>query len=369
MAKARALADARRRRAAGAQGRDPVSALRWLLALLCAAPGGAAAADAPPLFDAHDVLAVELEADWDPIRRDTSAEPTAHPATLRLGGSDAPPIPIRVAASGRSRRTQGLCDLPPLRLDFPKREREGTPFRGIGELKLTTHCKNDPRYEQNLLLEYLVYRSYGALTEQSHRVRLLRVRYREPGRPKPRWERFAFAIEDAKDLAQRLGAERVRESRVDGARLDPVSASRAELFYYMIGMTDFSLVARDGGPCCHNARALRRADGALLVVPYDFDQTGVVHPDYAAPAAGLGLRSVLQRKFRGRCWPPERSEASLALLRAKRPEIRALFQAQPELSAARERRALAYLDGFYEWADDPKRVRETLAADCRDAAR
>jgi hypothetical protein len=366
MAKACELTDAgnARDRAGGC-----VRTFHGLIAFAWLLPAAAMAADAPRLFDGHDPLAIELEADWNPIRRDTSAEPALHEATLSLPGASGAPLPIRVAASGRSRRTQGICDLPPLRLHLPKREREGTLFHGIGELKITTHCKDDGAYEQNLLLEYLVYRSYALLSDESHRVRLLRVRYREPGHAKPRWERFAFAIEDAKDLAQRLDMKRVRESQVDGAQLDPVSASRAELFFYMIGMTDFSLVARQGGPCCHNARALRRADGALVVVPYDFDQTGVVNPEYATPNARLGLRSVLQRKFRGRCWPEERTQASLALLREKRPAIRALFESQPELSAARKRRALAYLDGFYAWADDEKRSRETLAEECRGAAR
>jgi hypothetical protein len=200
-------------------------------------------------------------------------------------------------------------------------------------------------------------------------VRLLRVRYREPGARKPRWERWGFALEDAADLARRVGMERVRESAIDRARLDPAATSRAELFFYLVGMTDFSLVRRQGGPCCHNARALRRADGAIVPVPYDFDQTGVVDAEYASPDSRLGIHSVKQRKFRGQCRPPEITNASIALLRAKRGEIRALFEAQPQLSRTRVRRALAFLDEFYEWADDPARVATTLAEECSPNAR
>jgi hypothetical protein len=278
-------------------------------------------------------------------------------------------MPIQIEPSGRSRRTQDICELPPLRLHIPKPERKGTLFRGIGEFKLVTHCNNNANYEQYLLLEYLVYRSYGLVTDYSHRVRLLRVRYREPGRAKPRWERFGFAIEDASELAKRVGAERIAESKIEREQLDPVAASRAEMFFYMIGMTDFSLVRRAGGPCCHNARALRRADGAIVPVPYDFDQTGVVNPEYAMPNEKLGIRRVTQRKFRGQCRAAEVSGASIALLREKRAAIRALFEAQAGLQPARGKRALAFLDGFYEWADDPRQVEKTLAADCAQSAR
>jgi hypothetical protein len=337
-------------------------------AVVCVA---AAAEAAPPrLFDEGEPLTIELEAEWDPIRRDDAPEPSKYPATLTLAAPNGElRLPIQIEPSGRSRRTQDICELPPLRLDIPKRERKGTLLRGIGELKLVTHCRNNANYEQYLLLEYLVYRSYGLVTDHSHRVRLLRVRYREPGRAKPRWERLGFAIEDAADLAKRVGAERVTESEIDRTRLDTTAASRAEMFFYLIGMTDFSLVKRAGGPCCHNARALRRADGSIVPVPYDFDQTGVVNPEYAAPNERLGIRSVTQRKFRGQCRPRAATDASIAVLREKRAAMRALFEAQEGLSPARSRRALAFLDGFYEWADDPKRVETTLAADCAKLAR
>jgi hypothetical protein len=342
-----------------------------LAALLCSALAAPAAAAAEPrLFDGHELLEIELEATWDPIRRDDTPEPAQHPATLSFtGAAGLVRIPVQIAASGRSRRTEDVCELPPLRLDLPKQERKGTLFRGIGEFKLVTHCNDNAAFEQNLLLEYLVYRSYGLLTDASHRVRLLRVRYREPGRAKPRWERFGFAIEDAADLAKRVGAKRIAESQIDGRQLEPVATSRAEMFFFMIGMTDFSLIKRAGGACCHNAHALRRPDGMLIPVPYDFDQTGVVNPDYAQPAAGLGIRSVLQRKFRGQCRPPEATQASIALLREQRGAIRALFEAQPQLASARKRRALDFLDGFYRWADDPQRVTATLTADCAQSAR
>jgi hypothetical protein len=340
-------------------------------ALLAASLFAAAARAAEPrLFDSHEPLAIELEARWDPIRFDDSSEPTSHPGVFSYASSqDHVRIPVQIAASGRSRRTLDICDLPPLRIHVPKRERKGTLLRGIDVLKLTTHCRDNANYEQYALLEYLVYRAYGVLTDWSHRVRLVRVVYREPGRTRPRWERLAFAIEDASDLARRVGAERFVESDIGAAPLDPEAASRAELFFYMVGMTDFSLIRRHGGPCCHNTRALRRADGAVVPVPYDFDQTGVVNPDYAKPSPRLRIQLVTQRLFRGQCRPAAVTNATLALLREKRAAIEALFTSQPELRPTRGARAIAFLGGFYRWAENPERVAKTLASECAQRAR
>ena len=330
------------------------------------AGAASSAQKAPRLFDTHDALTLDLEADWGAVRRDRKGVPAKHPATLAYAGpSGTVSIPIQIETRGRSRLRETVCEFPPLRLDIPKEGRKGTLFRGIGELKLVTHCQRSPSYEQNLLLEYLLYRSYALLTDQSYRVRLMQVRYFAPGGKKPLWERAGFVIEDASDLAKRLGAESVRENVIDASQVDPALASRVEIFFYLIGMTDFSMVARPDGPCCHNARMLRPPGAALIPVPFDFDQTGVVDPEYALPDPRLKIRSVTQRKFRGHCREPGLHDAAISELREKRAQITALFEAEAKLQPARRKKALAFLDGFFQWASDPARVQKTLSEECR----
>ena len=324
---------------------------------------------APRIFDSHETLTLDLEADWQTIRRDRSATPTPRPAKLAYHGvRGRVELPIQIETRGRSRLSRDLCEFPPLRLDFAKESRKGTLFRGIGELKLVTHCNSASDYEQNVLLEYLLYRSYALLTDQHFRVRLLNVRYFDPGAAKPRFERAGFVIEDATDLAKRIGAERVKETRIEAAAHDAVSARRVEMFYYMIGMTDFSLIASVDHGCCHNARAFRRPDGSVAVIPYDFDQTGVVNPPYAVPAEGIGIQRVTQRVFRGRCRAPEEHRAAIDELVAKRAEITALFDGLPELKPQKRNRAIRFLDGFYEWASDAAKSNATLAKECRKSS-
>lgn len=345
--------------------RTPLVAIVWLVCSVVAARAQSEAQEAPRLFDDHAVLEVDLEADWSAVQRDRDGTPDPQPATLTYTDASGPvSLPLTVETRGRSRLSKDVCDFAPLRLDFAKGERKGTLFRGIGELKLATHCGRTSTDEQYLLLEYLVYRSYNALSDQSYRVRLLRIRYREPGQEKPRYEKYGFVIEDAGQLTKRLGGEKVSEVSIDPARLDVEAASRVEFFYYMIGMTDFSLRQAPDPPCCHNVRIVRLPDGRLLPIPYDFDQTGVVDPPYAMPSEKLGIERVTQRKFRGLCRPPEQTARALALLREKRAAITALFEAEPALADSRRKKALRFLDGYYRWADDPAQVQKTLE-DCR----
>jgi hypothetical protein len=337
-------------------------ALAAIAFLAARASGGET--EAPRIFDSTATLAIALEGDWNAIRVDRKA-PEKHAATLSYDGPEGRvAFPLEIETRGHSRLLKDTCDFPPLRLELAKGAAKGTLFRGIDELKLVTHCRTDTRFQQYVLLEYLVYRSYALLTNQSYRVRLLRIAYREPGGKEPRWERLGFLIEDAEGAAKRLGAEAIAERAIDPARVDPEAAGRAEVFYYWAGMTDFSLKAGTEKACCHNARMLRLPSGALFPIPYDFDQTGVVDPPYALPEPKLGIRRVTQRLFRGACARSEAQKRAIALLQAKRGDIEALFHGQEGLEAASQRKALGFLGGFYTWASDPALVQETLAGKC-----
>ncbi len=332
------------------------------LAWLAAPP--AARADEARIFDDPAPLAVELEADWGAIRQDRK-EPEKHPGTLSYAGPQgAVSFALELETRGHSRLLKDTCDFPPLRLELAKGAAKGTLFRGIDELKLVTHCRTDSKFQQYVLLEYLVYRSYALLTDQSYRVRLLRIAYRDPGATKPRWERLGFVIEDPEGVAKRLGADAVVERAVDLARVDAEAAARAEVFFYWAGMTDFSLRAGSEKACCHNARMFRLPSGVLFPIPYDFDQTGVVDPPYALPEPKLGIRRVTQRLFRGACARAEPQKRAIALLLAKRADIETLFRAQEGLEAAPQRKALGFLERFYTWASDPAAVERDAHPGC-----
>ena len=139
------------------------------------------------------------------------------------------------------------------------------------------------------------------------------------------------------------------------------------VFSYMIGNTDFSPVkARSGGRCCHNHRLLGAADESppQYSVPYDFDMTGIVDLPHSAPSPTLNLRSVTQRRYRGRCINNDLLPASLGKFQEKREEILALVDDLQGASRRTKDSLRDYINEFYEVIDDPKRVQRELVGRC-----
>jgi hypothetical protein len=152
---------------------------------------------------------------------------------------------------------------------------------------------------------------------------------------------------------------------VHRAQLEPVQTNRVEVFQFLIGNTDFSLLR---GPakeaCCHNSVPLLAPDGSYSLVPYDFDATGVVDPPYALPVKALRIKNVRQRIYRGKCEPMDIFERTLAEFRDSRLRISAALVDQQRLSASTAKTLHSYVDDFYAIIDDPKRVEKDILRIC-----
>lgn len=315
------------------------------------------------LFDAPEPLALTLAF---PVRRLRQGEPLAEPVagTVTVAGDAGPELlDVEVMTRGHSRLL--LCDLPPLRLNFRRSQVGGTVFAGQNKLKLVTHCQRGRKFEGYLHQEYALYRAFQTLTDEAFRVRMLEVTYRDSeGRRRDRTHP-AFFIEADPEVAARLGYEEVEVVRMANGDFEPASITRMGLFQFMIGNTDWALrTGRGGEPCCHNGLLLRKPDGQHVMVPYDFDQAGLIDADYALPARGLGIRSVRQRLFRGLCTGEVRRDEAIDLFQSRRAEIEALFSGSATRKRS-QRRARAYLDEFYEIVDDPTQRRKRIDGDCR----
>jgi hypothetical protein len=93
-----------------------------------------------------------------------------------------------------------------MRVDVPRSRVGGTVFDGQSGLKLVSHCRDRDDDQQDVLKEYLVYRTFNLLTEESSRVRLARVTYVDGEDNDDPVVRYAFFIEEAEAMAERLGA-------------------------------------------------------------------------------------------------------------------------------------------------------------------
>jgi hypothetical protein len=140
------------------------------------------------------------------------------------------------------------------------------------------------------------------------------------------------------------------------------------LFQLMIGNNDYSILkGPDGEFCCHNVEMFvdEKVVGKRVVIPFDFDMSGLVYADYAAPPAHLPIKSVRTRFYRGLCQPPEILDATIAHILSKREEIMALFDETEELSRLSRNRTSIYMGKFFELLEDDKKLDKEVFGRCR----
>ena len=342
----------------------------YILALvLVLTTGDAAAAQRKPLFREHDILKAVLTA---PISQ-TYAQRHSDVRLYFPGqwsyldeGGTTRRLDVSIRIRGNFRKD--YCELPPIRLNFKKSQVKGTLFGGQDKLKLVSPCQHGLDSQQKLLLEYLAYRIYEILTDRSFGTRLIRLSYVDSDDKLKSWTDLAFVIEDESDIGKRLGLDRARvaENRFD--ELDQPTTALMELFQLLISNHDYSVLKGPPGEyCCHNAVMYTREENAdkRIPIPYDFDMSGLVDAEYAAPPSHLPIRLVRTRFYRGLCQPPEVMDAAVARMLSKKTEILTLFRELKELSRLSRNRNIAYVKKFYAILEDEALFEEMVLDRCR----
>lgn len=334
------------------------------LLLLTASVGAQEHGKVTPLFRDDAPVDITLSGPIRKIASEADRSTKDYPATLQAGGET---LAIELSARGISRRRRENCRFPPLRVDIPGDPDDTSLFDHQSRIKLVTHCDDGARYEQHLLREYAAYRLYNLLTPESFKVRLLRVTYLDKGDEfRTKW---GFFIEDVDDVSRRLNRHELIIGSVAPNALEPRAAARFALFQYMIGNTDWDMIAGPAGSdCCHNVK-LVSADSEmrtdLIPVPYDFDNSGLVDAPYAVPNHILPIRYVTQRHYRGFCSLNQLVIEEAEAFRHARPEMEAALSTIPGLSAEHRRKMLRYLGDFFEDIATPAAIERNLLSDCR----
>lgn len=309
------------------------------------------------LFRSDAPLELTLAANFRAVMRDRKSVAT-FPATISFATADGSTksIPLRIRTRGHSRRNPRTCTFAPLRLEFDKATTKGTVFAGHGNLKLGTHCRSG--VEEVILREYAIYRMYNLLTPKSFRARVATMTYVDSATGKQVAAEAGLFLEDADDVAKRMEGRIIALEGALFPRLDQETLSLMMLFQYMIGNTDFSIIAR------HNVRLVVTKDVRRYPVPYDFDYSGLVHSGYAVAARSLPITSVRDRLYRGPCRTATEWQPHLDKVRAAKPDIFAVLDSVAGLSESYRRSAKGYLERFYKTINQPNLVKRELIDNC-----
>ncbi|MCK5838642.1 MAG: hypothetical protein KAG99_02280, partial [Bacteroidales bacterium] len=253
------------------------------------------------LFDSHEIIDMTIKADFNAIFKEIREERDSayHEGVVyyKTANNTIDTINIDLKPRGNFRKSPEHCGFPPLFIKFSKKQSKNTPFEGLKKLKLVTHCNNSKKtYEQYVLKEYLVYRTYNVITDSGFHVRLARITYIDESGKSKNLTKYGFFIENDKQMAERLGGKIIKIKNIHQDRTNYKLVNLMAVFLYMVGNPDWSV------SLLHNIKIVQTSPyGLPLAVPYDFDYCGVVNTSYAAPAEVLGIAAVTERIFRGFC--------------------------------------------------------------------
>lgn len=280
--------------------------------------------------------------------------------TYHINETDSVNKEVRLKSRGEFRN--GYCSFPPLLLNFKKTEFGMEDLNRLEKMKVVTHCQSGNL--DYLMKEYLIYKLYNVLTDTSFRVRLVKIKYINTYKPTKPISSFAFFIEPADLLAERVGAMLTDRTGLTQRNMDPYMMTRMSVFNYMIGNTDWSV------PNQHNCKIListlpdRASTG--IIVPYDFDYSGLINATYAVPHESLPIETVRERLFQGLCRSDEEFLSILGEFAAKKEAFYDVINNFPYLDEKEKKSMISYLDQFFDGINKRNSILYDIKQNCKD---
>jgi len=322
-----------------------------------------------PLFASHSLLSVTIRAPLTTLMQERPDEEYLNGTfSLTTENGDERLFQLKLRTRGKYRREKRHCDFAPIRLNFRVDDVFNSILAGQDKLKLVTHCKTrNYHYEQLVLREYLAYRILNLLTDESYRVRLMKINYIDTEGGKPT-TKLGFVLEDDDHVAARNNMGPIKTGDIQAGDLDRGQQSLIDIFQYMIGNTEYSLfIAEPDDDCCHNSD-LMSATGTAPYTPlaYDFDFSGLVNAPYAEPNPRYRLRHVRQRYYKGLCGNNDLLPETIQRFIDRKEATYELVRELELLDMKSRKHVVSYLNLFYKRISDPKSVRLRLEYKCKD---
>ncbi|MEL6668750.1 MAG: hypothetical protein AAFP08_07250 [Bacteroidota bacterium] len=200
---------------------------------------------------------------------------------------------LHVGVRGKFRRR--TCSLPPLKLDFDKGDLEEAGLSRHDKLKLVVPCQEGELYQNLVLREYLAYQVYAEVTPYHFRTKLVEIKLIDSNGNHPDAIMYAFLLEDADEMAERIGGEEI--DNLLGLSADAWNREAEithSLAQYLLGNHDYSL------GMVRNLKQVRlHSTGELVPVAYDFDFSLLVSAPYATLNTAVGQVDFSDRVYLG----------------------------------------------------------------------
>ncbi len=314
-------------------------------------------------FDSDEPLVITLKYDITSFIRN-KAKGEYLPAELSIypTNSDSIVKNIRLKARGNFRRSH--CFFPPIYLNFKTDPIGKTELEGIKKMKIVTHCSSSKAYNSYVMREYLAYRIYNILTDNSFRVRLLDINYVDTGKKQRNYKQKGFIIEPVELITKRLKAVEVRSEVVFGKDILPDEGTLVALYQYFIGNTDWRF---KGGHNMKYIKMMETLTSLVVPLPYDYDHAGFVNASYAIPQEWSSADKITERDYLGYCQKDEHYyRETIDLFNEKKEDIITTIETFEFLGKRDKSELLMFVNEFYKMAEYPDYLVRTLKNECRD---
>ncbi len=219
----------------------------------------------------ESLLALRLVTPIKTLKKETNDSTYIQSTLFYKEGPQWDSLDVQLRTRGEFRLKQ--CVFPPVKLKFSKDDIEGTLFEGHKKLKLVVPCKHEDDKNDNVVREYMAYKLLEPITPYHFKTRLVDLEWSQKASKKEGgFQLKGILLEDIEHLADRVGGDEY-DRVIHPMRLDTLNAIRNAFFQYMIGNDDYSYVLG------HNRKAIF-LEGKFIVIPYDFDLSGLVNADY-----------------------------------------------------------------------------------------
>lgn len=250
---------------------------------------------------------------------------------------------VDVRPRGKYRRK--IAVWPPLKLKFNKAALLKAGFSGHNEVKLSLPCYDNEQGNELIVREYLAYRMFEAVAPVGAiRARLVRLTLRDThGGQTTEKQVTAMLLEDEEEISTRLKGKMLESFGLPMNKYHGEQVAMMVMFQYFVGNTDWDL------SMTRNLRLVKplAKTAKLVVLPYDFDFSGLVNAPYATPAVESKLRSVRDRHLKAGTLPAAALKQALQTLRSKQAELLALCDT-PQLSPAAAADLKNYIAFFFK---------------------